>query len=160
VGNIPWNALVFFTLYLQLLGMSDFDASLLMARVFPDRLTTALRWATSEHVQCHLYWAAANPLTPCKPSASPAQHMSCTQAYSRAQIRRDLEFSPASRRESRKCPPQAMFLGATAIGGLIGGWVGDRAAKSYANHGRIFVVQFSVSMGPIFSVLLLKVRKG
>ena len=33
MGNIPWNALVFFTLYLQLLGMSDFDASLLMARV-------------------------------------------------------------------------------------------------------------------------------
>ena len=32
VGNIPWNALVFFTLYLQLLGMSDFNASLLMVR--------------------------------------------------------------------------------------------------------------------------------
>ena len=30
VGNIPWNAMVFFTLYFQLLGMSDFDASLLM----------------------------------------------------------------------------------------------------------------------------------
>ena len=55
-------------------------------------------------------------------------------------------------------PLQALFLGATAIGGLIGGWVGDRAAMHYANHGRIFVVQFSVSMGPIFSVLLLKVR--
>lgn len=32
MGNIPWNALVFFTLYLQLLGMSDFNASLLMVR--------------------------------------------------------------------------------------------------------------------------------
>lgn len=53
---------------------------------------------------------------------------------------------------------QALFLGATAVGGLIGGWVGDRAAMHYANHGRIFVVQFSVSMGPIFSVLLLKAR--
>ena len=35
VGNIPWNALVFFTLYLQLLGMSDFHASLLMVRPPP-----------------------------------------------------------------------------------------------------------------------------
>ena len=31
VGSTPWNAMVFFTLYLQLLGMSDFAASLLMA---------------------------------------------------------------------------------------------------------------------------------
>ena len=31
VGSIPWTALVFFTLYLQLLGMSDFAASVLMA---------------------------------------------------------------------------------------------------------------------------------
>lgn len=31
VGSIPWNALVFFTLWLQLLGFTDFVASLLMA---------------------------------------------------------------------------------------------------------------------------------
>lgn len=31
VGSIPWTALVFFTLYLQLLGMTDFAASVLMA---------------------------------------------------------------------------------------------------------------------------------
>lgn len=31
VGSTPWNAMVFFTLYLQLLGMSDFASSLLMA---------------------------------------------------------------------------------------------------------------------------------
>ena len=31
MGSIPWTALVFFTLYLQLLGMSDFAASVLMA---------------------------------------------------------------------------------------------------------------------------------
>lgn len=31
VGSIPWTALVFFTLYLQLLGMSDFAASVLMS---------------------------------------------------------------------------------------------------------------------------------
>ncbi|KAK9902677.1 hypothetical protein WJX75_002341 [Coccomyxa subellipsoidea] len=31
VGSTPWNAMVFFTLWLQLLGFSDFAASLLMA---------------------------------------------------------------------------------------------------------------------------------
>lgn len=31
VGSTPWNALVFNTLYLQLLGMSDFQASLIAA---------------------------------------------------------------------------------------------------------------------------------
>ena len=31
VGSLPWNAMVFFTLWLQLLGFSNFMASLLMA---------------------------------------------------------------------------------------------------------------------------------
>ena len=31
VGSTPWNALVFLTFYFQLLGMSDFQASLLLA---------------------------------------------------------------------------------------------------------------------------------
>jgi len=31
MGTIPWNALVFLTLYMQLMGMSDFDASMLMS---------------------------------------------------------------------------------------------------------------------------------
>ena len=31
VGSTPWNAMVFFTLWLQLLGFSDFAAALLMA---------------------------------------------------------------------------------------------------------------------------------
>lgn len=31
VGTTPWNAMVFFTLWLQLLGFSDFTSSALMA---------------------------------------------------------------------------------------------------------------------------------
>lgn len=31
VGSTPWNAMVFFTLWLQLLGFSDYSASVLMA---------------------------------------------------------------------------------------------------------------------------------
>lgn len=54
---------------------------------------------------------------------------------------------------------QALFLGATAVGGLIGGWVGDRAAVRHPDHGRILVTQFSVACGPLFSILLLKVRR-
>ncbi|KAK9841289.1 hypothetical protein WJX74_003225 [Apatococcus lobatus] len=80
VGNIPWSAMVFLTLYFQLMGMSDFAASLVVS----------------------------------------------------------------------------LFFGATAVGGLIGGWLGDLAALSYPNHGRIAVTQFSVALGPIFALLVLK----
>ena len=31
IGSIPWSALVFLTLYMQLMGMSDFQASMLMS---------------------------------------------------------------------------------------------------------------------------------
>lgn len=80
LGTIPWTALVFLTLYLQLIGMSDLHAGSLMA----------------------------------------------------------------------------LFLGGTALGSLLGGYIGDRAAVRHPNHGRIFVVQFSVSLGVPFSLLLMK----
>lgn len=80
VGSTPWNGMVFLTLYLQLLGMTDFQASALYA----------------------------------------------------------------------------LFLGGTALGGLLGGWVGDIAARFYPNHGRIFVTQFSVLAGIPFSILIMK----
>ncbi len=82
VGSVPWTALVFLTLYLQLLGMSDFAASMLMA----------------------------------------------------------------------------LFLGSTALGGLLGGYVGDVAAARSPHHGRIFATQFSVFIGIPFSLLIFKVR--
>ena len=31
VGSTPWNAMIFFTLWLQLLGFTDYSASVLMA---------------------------------------------------------------------------------------------------------------------------------
>lgn len=45
-------------------------------------------------------------------------------------------------------------------GGLLGGYLGDKAAVRYPNHGRIFVVQISVITGPIFSLWLFKVWSG
>lgn len=80
-GSVPWSAMAFLTLYLQLLGMSD---------------------------------AAASGLV-------------------------------------------ALFLGGVALGGLLGGWVGDRAAARWPSHGRIAATQFSVASGIPFSLLLLKV---
>ncbi|KAL4424385.1 hypothetical protein ABPG75_001686, partial [Micractinium tetrahymenae] len=83
-GSVPWSALVFLTLYLQLCGMSDAQASSLVA----------------------------------------------------------------------------LFLAGTAVGGLIGGFVGDAAAKRWPNHGRLAVTQaralFSVSIGIPYALLLLK----
>ncbi|CAK0787030.1 hypothetical protein CVIRNUC_010246 [Coccomyxa viridis] len=80
VGSAPWNAIVFLTLYLQLLGMNDAAASALMA----------------------------------------------------------------------------LFLGGSALGGLLGGWLGDKAAQRWSKHGRIIVCQASVFAGVPFSVLLFK----
>lgn len=49
-----------------------------------------------------------------------------------------------------------IFQGADAVGALLGGWVGDIAAKRYPNHGRVAVCQFSVAIGVPLSLLLFK----
>ncbi|CAL8464814.1 g4349 [Coccomyxa elongata] len=80
VGSAPWNAIVFLTLYLQLLGMGDGASSALMA----------------------------------------------------------------------------LFLGGSALGGLVGGFLGDKAARMSPYHGRIVVCQLSVFAGVPFSYILFK----
>ncbi|KAG2424845.1 hypothetical protein HYH02_015108 [Chlamydomonas schloesseri] len=80
VGSTPWNALVFLTLYFQLLGFSD---------------------------------AAASGLV-------------------------------------------ALFGAGAAAGSLLGGWLGDRAAERFPQHGRIALVQFSVAVGIPLTALLLR----
>lgn len=49
-----------------------------------------------------------------------------------------------------------IFLGCTALGGLLGGWLGDRAAQVSPKYGRIAVCQFSVFAGVPLSLILLK----
>jgi hypothetical protein len=80
LGSTPWNALVFLTNYLQLIGFSNFSASLALS----------------------------------------------------------------------------FFQAGAALGGILGGFVGDWAAKKNSNHGRILACQFSVFMGIPFSLLVLK----
>jgi hypothetical protein len=79
-GSVPWSALAFLTLYFQLLGMSNAQASSLVA----------------------------------------------------------------------------LFLAGTAVGGLIGGCVGDAAAQRWPLRSRIAVTQFSVSIGIPFAFLVFK----
>lgn len=80
VGSAPWNALVWNTLYLQLLGFTDFEASLIAS----------------------------------------------------------------------------LFLAGTAIGGLVGGLLGDWAAKRSPNHGRVLMAQFSVGCGVPMAAIVYK----
>lgn len=80
VGSVPYASLIFLTLYFQLMGMSNFDASLLVA----------------------------------------------------------------------------LYLAGGGVGGLLGGWIGDRAAGRFPDHGRIVATQFSVIVGVPFSLLLFK----
>lgn len=52
----------------------------------------------------------------------------------------------------------SVFLGCTAIGGFLGGFIGDLAAAKYPDYGRIAVCQFSVFAGVPLSLILLKVN--
>lgn len=51
----------------------------------------------------------------------------------------------------------ALFLGGSALGGLVGGFLGDKAARMSPYHGRIVVCQLSVFAGVPFSYVLFKV---
>ena len=114
VGSIPWTALVFFTLYLQLLGMSDFAASVLMALFLGS--TGAPSSLRIEVYVVRLTGGKYHTVTV----------------------------------TSTQCP--------AALGGLLGGYVGDLAARRHPHHGRIYACQFSVAIGIPFSLLILKVR--
>lgn len=50
----------------------------------------------------------------------------------------------------------ALLLAGGGLGGLLGGYVGDRAAKLSANHGRILATQLSVGLGVPGAVLIFK----
>lgn len=84
VGSVPYASLIFLTLYLQLAGMSDAHASLLVAA----------------------------------------------------------------------------YLAGGGVGGLIGGAVGDLAARLSPGHGRILATQFSVAVGIPFAWVIFRVSPG
>ena len=113
VGSIPWTALVFFTLYLQLLGMSDFAASVLMALF-----------------------------------------LGSTGAPSSLRI----EVYVVLLTDGNYIATVTSTQYRAALGGLLGGYVGDLAARRHPHHGRIYACQFSVAIGIPFSLLILKVR--
>lgn len=50
----------------------------------------------------------------------------------------------------------ATYLIGGGVGGLLGGWIGDLAAKRWPNHGRIAMTQVSVASGIPFALLLFK----
>lgn len=54
----------------------------------------------------------------------------------------------------------SLFLGSTALGGFLGGWLGDVAAAKFPSKGRIAVCQFSVFAGVPLSAVLFKASLG
>jgi MFS family permease len=54
----------------------------------------------------------------------------------------------------------ALYLAGGGLGGLLGGWIGDKAAARWPDHGRIVATQFSVIVGVPFALLLFKVGRG
>ena len=69
VGSTPWNALVFNTLYLQLLGFSDFQSSLVAALFLGGTAFGAQAGTTPHH-----HAEARSPAVPPRPS--PLRHCS------------------------------------------------------------------------------------
>jgi len=47
-------------------------------------------------------------------------------------------------------------MGAHALGGLLGGWLGDAAARCSPRHGRVAVAQASVLLGALATALMLR----
>ncbi|KAL0802935.1 hypothetical protein Bca101_058111 [Brassica carinata] len=50
-----------------------------------------------------------------------------------------------------------MFTTGQAIGSLVGGIVADKMSRIFPNSGRVMCAQFSVFMGAIFSIILLRI---
>ncbi|PRW32866.1 MFS general substrate transporter isoform A [Chlorella sorokiniana] len=50
----------------------------------------------------------------------------------------------------------ALYLLCGGLGGLLGGWIGDKVAARWPDHGRIAATQFSVIVGVPFALLIFK----
>lgn len=51
----------------------------------------------------------------------------------------------------------ALYLLCGGLGGLLGGWIGDKVAARWPDHGRIVATQFSVIVGVPFALVIFKV---
>lgn len=51
----------------------------------------------------------------------------------------------------------ALYLLCGGLGGLLGGWIGDKVAARWPDHGRIAATQFSVIVGVPFALVIFKV---
>ena len=117
LGSTPWNALVFLTLYLQLIGMSDSAASILMALASPS-LSSKLDTPERLRLACTEMLSKSTGMR-CRALMLMCRYASSTQLCCMLQ---------------RPCKPEmcVQFLGGTALGGCLGGFVGDRCVLPIA----------------------------
>lgn len=53
---------------------------------------------------------------------------------------------PAGMSDAAASGCTALLIGGTAVGGLLGGWLGDRVAVRHPDHGRILLVQVTAML--------------
>lgn len=145
IGSVPYNALIFLTLYLQLMGAQ------LAAR--PHRMIVgcgarlycckAWRWSCLSRMLSLQAGAITDPLSPAN----------CPCVLTMELTR---STTPAGMSNAAASACVAVYLGAGGLGGLLGGWIGDVAARRFPNHGRIVATQFSVIVGIPFTALIFK----
>lgn len=134
-GGLPWAALAFAILYLQLLGLSDLLASGIVACAMVSAAAGAIMLKHGTFM---------DPSTLC-PHLTPSVHTRTHSTSKNYRFQTQLEPTRAH-----------LWLHA---GGFLGGYVGDWAAKRWPRHGRIAVAQFSVGVGIPLAVLLFKVHQ-
>lgn len=146
IGSVPYNALIFLTLYLQLMGAQ------LAAR--PHRMIVG-RWGQAVLLQGmavvvfepHAFSSGRGNHRPREPCQLPKCVL--TMELTRS-------TTPAGMSNAAASACVAVYLGAGGLGGLLGGWIGDVAAQRFPNHGRIVATQFSVIVGIPFAAIIFK----
>eukprot|EP00884_Botryococcus_braunii_P017444 jgi/Botrbrau1/4383/Bobra.105_2s0029.1 len=127
-GTMPWMAMGFMTLYLQMLGFSDVRAA---AAPPPGSLYPGKSWGGSIHKR--------NPFHPGTDleGADP----NCRLRRSREE---DLTFI------------WAIFNLGNSIGNFAGGIIGDYMSKKFPKFGRVFSAHFSAAMSIPYAVIVLR----
>lgn len=141
VGSTPWNALVFNTLYLQLLGFSDFQSSLVAALFLGGTAFGAQARSRPRHAAC----APSPPACFTRAAAGTRRGQTCLSDCCS-------HCHAAGWPETRQ-PLPLLPMPCVQLGGFIGDW----AARRHPSHGRVAVAQVSVGLGVPLSIAVFKV---
>lgn len=153
MGCFPWQAMVFFTLWLQLNGFSNATSSLLVATFGAG---VALVRDTAQP-KCMCVPPPKVTVTLCRQQMRSETQQACSPVALHCLYPQLLTHTWALCAYAvLSCTCWCVVLAAAAQGALVGGSIGDRMARRMPNNGRIFTAQISVFCGIPLTWLILK----